>query len=217
MAFAYCTAIWPRPPDAGDENPLAGPDLRLLQSLVDRDAGAKHRRGRAELQLGGQPPDEIGISQAILCEGAVKRIAGVLLAAAKRFPAGAAGRAAATGGVQPWNADPVPLLQPRDASADLGDIADAFVARNERRFRLHRPIPLGGMQVGVAHTRGLIFDEDLAGSWLRYRYILDHERLAELAHHSGFHGDIDLLRCSMLAPARPALCTSSKEALRTGA
>ena len=86
--------------------------------------------------------------------------------------------AVAAGGVQPGHADPVALLDRRDAGADGRDGADALVAGNEGRRGLHRPVAVGGVQVGVAHARGLDLDQDLARARLGYRHLLDRQRLA---------------------------------------
>ncbi|CCM70712.1 hypothetical protein BN406_04430 (plasmid) [Sinorhizobium meliloti Rm41] len=144
-------------------------------------------------------------------KSAVNRVARILLAAAERLPAGAAWRAASAGGVQPRHADSVPFLQSRDLGAELGNVANALVPGNEGRIGSHWPVALGGMQVGVTHARGLVFDQDLSGSWLRNRNFLNHKRLAELSDHSGCHRHVDILQSSMLAPAEPALRTSFEQ------
>ena len=64
-------------------------------------------------------------------------------------------------------------------SADALDDAHAFVARNERRRGLHRPVPVRRVDVGVAEARGLDLDQYLAGSRLRDRPILDDQSLLE--------------------------------------
>ena len=54
-------------------------------------------------------------------------------------------------------------------------------------MRLHRPVALRGVQVGVAHAARLDLDQDVAGARLRHLDLLDGQRLPELTHDSGFH------------------------------
>jgi len=63
-------------------------------------------------------------------------------------------------GVQPRNADAVSFLHVFHASTHRADKADAFVARDEWRFRLDRPITVGRVQVGVTNTRRHDLDEN---------------------------------------------------------
>ena len=93
---------------------------------------------------------------------AVDAVAAVLLALAQRLPAGAAVLAASARGPQPGVTHLVAELEVGDAIAEGDDGAVALVARDERRLRLDGPIPLGGMQIGVADPGGLQLDQDFA-------------------------------------------------------
>jgi hypothetical protein len=48
------------------------------------------------------------------------------------------------------------------AWTDRLDDPDAFVARDERKVGLDRPVAVGGVDVGVTKTRRFYTDEDLA-------------------------------------------------------
>ena len=63
-----------------------------------------------------------------------------------------------------------------------------LVSRNEGRAGLHRPVAIGGVQVGVADARGLDLHQDAARRDFRDRHFLDRQRLAEGTHHRRLHG-----------------------------
>src|SRR5690606_3980755 len=75
-----------------------------------------------------------------------------------------------------------------DARTNPGDDTDALMSRYEREWRLDRPVTVGGVYVGVAETRGLDLDDDLAGTRLGDRQILDLGRAAVLADDGSAHG-----------------------------
>jgi hypothetical protein len=89
--------------------------------------------------------------------------------------------------VEPGDADAVALLDVGHAGADGRHEAHALVAGDERRLRLHRPVALGGVEVGVADAGRLHRDLDLAGAGLGHRDLIDGERLAELPHDGSLH------------------------------
>src|SRR4029450_3450996 len=89
--------------------------------------------------------------------------------------------------MQPWNADPIALLDAADRTADRGYRSNAFVSRDEGRLWLDGPIALRGVQVRVANPGRRDANEDLVLVRLRNRYFLDYERLAELGNNSRFH------------------------------
>src|SRR6185436_11878905 len=113
---------------------------------------------------------------------AIDGVAGHLLAVAQGFPAGDAVFAVAAGRVQPGHADTVAFLDPADPSADLGDIADAFVARDERQAGLDRPVADRGMQVGMTDAGGDDLDQHLAA-----RDFWDGDGLPEGVDDGRFH------------------------------
>lgn len=174
--------------DAGDRHPLAGARVGLLEPLVDGDAGAEDRRDFSEFDVFRQNSDVVRVGQYVFGIAAVHRVAGVLLALAEGLPAGQAVLAAAAGGVQPGDADPVAFLHSGHSAAHRGDVADAFVTGNERQRRLHRPVALGGMQVGVADAGGFDLHQYLPGAGQRNLDFLDPQRRAVGVHDRGFHG-----------------------------
>ena len=132
--------------------------------------------------------DIVRIGEDIFGETAVDRIAGVLLALAQRLPAAQAMHTLAAGGIEPGNADAVAFLDVGDARSDRGDMADAFMAGNEGRVGLDRPVALGRVQIGVAHAGRGDLHEDLARSDRWDRCLLNDQRLAECADDGRLHG-----------------------------
>ncbi|KAG1254351.1 hypothetical protein G6F57_011027 [Rhizopus arrhizus] len=94
----------------------------------------------------------------------------------------------ATRRVQPGDADPVAFPDVPYPASHGHDVPHALVAGDEWRVRFHRPVALGGVQVGVAYATGLDPDQYLARPRARYRDFLDHQWFAELTHDSGLHG-----------------------------
>ena len=179
--------------DTGDRHPLAGARPGFLEALVHRHAGAKDRRNFQKIDVFRQDTDVVRISQHVFGVATVDRITGVLLALAQGFPAGQAVLAAAAGGVEPGHADTVAFLDPRDAAADRRHVANALVAGNERQTRFHRPVTLGGVQVGVTDARGLDFHQNLPGAGQWGVHLLDTQRLPEGVDDGGFHGLVHVL------------------------
>ena len=131
--------------------------------------------------------DIIGIPQHILGIAAVDEVAGVAPLLAHRLPAGHAEFALAAGVVQPRHADQIALLDVGDAGPECRDGADALVTGNQGQLRLHRPIAVHGVQVGVADTTRRHLDQYLARPGRGYGHILDHERVPELVHACRLH------------------------------
>src|SRR5262249_38418895 len=120
-------------------------------------------------------------------EAAVYRVAAVRLRRAQRLPSRPAVRAVAAGRVQPRNPDAIAFLHAPNSTADRDGDAHAFVAGNERRFRLDWPIALRGVEVGVTDPGGGDAHEDLVLVRLRERYLFDDKWLAQLADNSCLH------------------------------
>src|SRR5262249_6687757 len=93
----------------------------------------------------------------------------VLLTQTERLASGDAKFAHSAGAVEPRDPDPVALFVLRHAFADPGDMADRFVAGNDRKTRLIRPIAVDGMQVGAAGAACGHAHEHLPGSRLGNR------------------------------------------------
>ncbi|MNM98845.1 hypothetical protein D3C81_1113860 [compost metagenome] len=134
--------------------------------------------------------DVIGIGQRVFRETTVHRIAAVLLRFAQRFPAAQTVLAIATRRVQPRNADAVAFLDVGDAGTYRDHMANAFVAGNEWRIGLDRPVALHRVQIGVAHATGFDLDQDVARCRARHHHFLDDQRFAELTYDSGLHGSV---------------------------
>ena len=96
-----------------------------------------------------------GVDQHVTSEAAVDAVAAVALAFTQRFPPGAAVLAAAARRPQPGVADFVTDLEVLDAVTERDNGAITFMSGDERRLRLHGPITVRGMQIGVAHAGGL--------------------------------------------------------------
>ena len=154
--------------DAGDHHPLAGACTGDLEALVDSDTGAENRRDLVELDVLRQDANVVRVGQHVFGVAAIDRVAGVLLAFAEGFPASQAVLAAAAGGVQPGHADAIALLHPGHAGTHRRDVANAFMAGNERQGRFHRPVALGSVQVGVADAGGGDLHQDLTGAGHRH-------------------------------------------------
>jgi len=75
----------------------------------------------------------------------------------------------------------------RYALADFHHFADAFVAGNERRSWLHGPIPLRGVEVGVADPGGDQPDQRLAGTRRRPFHFLDLKVGSEFRYNCCVH------------------------------
>jgi len=95
--------------------------------------------------------------------------------------------AVAAGRVEPGHPDTVALLYDRYPRADGGDQTDPLVAGNERRHRLHRPVAVGGMKIGVADATGLGLDQNLTGTRSGNVEIAERQGLAELLDDGGVH------------------------------
>ena len=173
--------------DPRDHHPFARPHLRLPETLVDGHSGAQDRSRRTPFEIVRQATDIGWIGQRIFREAAVHGVAAVQLGAAQRLPPGPAVRAVPAGRMQPRNADPIALLDAADGTADRDHRSHAFVARDEGRFWLDGPIAVRGVEVRVADPGRRDANEDLVLVRLRNRYLLDRERLAELADDGCLH------------------------------
>jgi hypothetical protein len=169
-----------------DHEPVAGLAIRNLDALVDRYASANDRAGRYGVEAPWNVPNIGRRSDAVFGEASVRRVAAVGGRLAHRLSAGEAIVAVAACFVQPRDSDPVPFLDPLHSLADLYDASDPFMARNERRSRLHGPVAIGGVDVGMADAAGLDLDEHLPDHG--HGQLADCERLAELSYESGLHG-----------------------------
>jgi len=178
----------PQPADAGNGHPFARLRFGLLQPLVDGDARAQDRRHRHEIDAVGQAAGKGRAGDRIFGVGAVYAVAGIMLPLAQRFPAGLAIFARAAGIVQPGDAHGVALLQVGDTRTQCHDMAHALMAGDQRQARLHRPVAIDRVQIGMAHATGDDLHQHLAGPRLGYRYLLDRQRRLERPGNRGSHG-----------------------------
>src|SRR3974390_3938994 len=111
------------------------------------------------------------------------------------------------GGVQPWPSDPIAFFDVLHAGADGGDVAHAFVAGDEGRLWLDRPIATDRMKIGVANACCGNLHEDLALPRCRDGRLLNDQRLTEFADYGGLHRLCHRLSSLLRRPAcapRPA-------------
>jgi hypothetical protein len=106
----------------------------------------------------------IWIGEEVFGKTAVPGVAAELRLRAHRLPARQAVLAVTTRRVEPRHPDPVALLHNCHARSNGSDQTDRLMARNERECRLHRPVAVGRMEIGVADAAGLGFHQDLACS-----------------------------------------------------
>lgn len=96
--------------------------------------------------------------------------------------------AASAGGAEPGHRD---ALAEREVSA-IGpqglDQPHALMTGNERRIRLHRPVTVRGVDVGVTGPRSLHQDADLAGARPGIGTLLDGQGLTERSYDCCLHG-----------------------------
>jgi hypothetical protein len=147
--------------DAVDRHPLAGPGVGHLEVLVGGDAGAQDGSYFQWVDVVRDSWGVGGVDQHVGAEAAVDAVAAVLLPLAQRLPAGAAVFAPAARRPQPGVADLVADLEVVHPVTECDDGAVALVAGDERGLRLHRPVAVRRVQVGVADAGGLQFYQSL--------------------------------------------------------
>lgn len=176
---------------ADDGDGLAGAGARLLQALVDGQAGAQDGGDGVEGHVLGDLGGEGGLADGVLLEGAVDGVAGQLGVGTERLLGLLAELARQTRAVEPLEAGVVADLKVVDQLALGDDDARALVPAHQRHLHRQRPVALHGVQVGVAHARVADLDEDLVGGGLAHGDFLVHGRAAFLLDHLGplFLGD----------------------------
>ncbi len=175
----------PEPADSEDGDEVRRPCAGDLDRFVRRHAGAGQRR-RVERVDGVRHLDDVPrVRSRVLAEAAVDRVAHVLLLEAERLPAGHAVVARPARVAEPGERDPITEGDLDDAGAELLDDPDTFVAWDERRRRLHGPIAVRCMDVGVAEAGRLDPHPNLPGLERAARNVLDAERLREVVHDRG--------------------------------
>jgi len=145
----------PQTADAEDRDRLGGSDPGDLDRLVGR-----HTRAR---QGGGVPGgdalwyrrSERRGDDSVLGECAVDGVARVLLLLTQRLPPAVAVAALTARVTEPRDRDPVTDRTGAYTRAELLDITDTFVSRNEWRCRLDRPVAVRGVDIGVTQPAAL--------------------------------------------------------------
>ena len=89
-------------------------------------------------------------------------------------------------GVEPRHADAVALFHNGDSRSDSGDQADRFMAGNERKGRLERPIAVSRVEIGVANAARFRLHHDLSNSRCGDVPLAKHKRLSEVLDHCCF-------------------------------
>lgn len=146
---------------------LAGADLRLLDALVDGDAGAQDGRDGLEVGALGDAGDVGGLCDGVLLERAVDGVARQQGLFAQRLVAVLAVGAAEARAVEPLDAGEVANLNVVDERAAGDDDTGTLVAADEgQRLCGQRPVAHHGVEVGVADARVLDVDEDFIGAGL---------------------------------------------------
>ena len=182
-----------QPARAEHRDHARGPGAGVLDRLVGRHARARQRRGVRRIDAVRDAHDVARVADRVLGEGAVERVAHVLLLQAERLAPAVAVAAHATGVAEPRQRDAHPRLQPvHRAGAQSLDHPDAFVAGDERRRRLDRPLAARGVDVGMAEPARLHAHEHLAGARHGNGQVLDLQRAIERADDSGLHGSSSL-------------------------
>jgi hypothetical protein len=177
------------PADAEHGDEVRRPGARDLDRLVRRHPGARQRGRLHRVDALGNRDHVRRLGEDVLRVAAVDGVSGVALGRAQRLPSGDAELACPTRHVEPRDRDALAETRRRDAVSDRGDDADALVSRHERRGRLHRPVAVGRVDVGVAESRRLDVDDDLTGTRGGDRPLLDLQRAAEFVHDGCFHDD----------------------------
>ncbi len=57
---------------------------------------------------------------------------------------------------------------------------------DEGQLRFHRPVTIGGVQVGMAYTACQYLDQNFAGAWRGNRYLINSQGLAECAYYDSW-------------------------------
>ena len=143
------------PADTEHRDEIGGAGAGDLDRLVRGHARAGQRRRVERIDAGWDLDDVAGVRRGVLAEGAVERVAHVLLLKTQRLTSRDAVVARAARIPQPGHRDAVADSKLAHTRAQLGDDADALVAGDERRRRLDRPVAMRGVDIGVAQATRL--------------------------------------------------------------
>src|ERR1700728_641610 len=129
----------------------------------------------------------IRVGEEVFSKTAVPGVAAELRLSTHRFPTSQAVLAVTTRRVEPRHPDSITLLHSCGARSNGSDQTDSFMARNERKCGLHRPVAVGRMEIGMAYAAGFSFDQDLTWSGRGNVPFLKLQRFSELLDDRGVH------------------------------
>ena len=89
--------------------------------------------------------------------------------------------------MKPGDTDWATLPESRHARGAGSDHAGTLMAWDEWRNRLHRPVPISRVQIGVADASCDDLDQHFARPRRGHRHFLDSQGLAERPHHRRLH------------------------------
>jgi len=132
---------------ADDGDGLTGARARLLQALVDGDAGAEDGGDGGEVHGRRDARDVGGLGDGVLLEGAVDGVAGEDSLGAEGLVGGLAEGAGEAGAVEPLDAGVSAERDVRDEFAAADDDAGALVAADQRHLGREGPVAVHGVEV----------------------------------------------------------------------
>ena len=165
-----------------------------LDRLVRGDPGTRQWGSVERIDAVGHLDDVAPVSDGVFTKAAVDRVAHVLLLEAQRLPPGDAVIAGPARITKPRHRDAVANRDLGDAGPDVRDDADPLMTGDKRRRRLHRPVSVRGVDIGVTQSGSLDLDAHLAGLKLRPRHVLDRQRTIELMNDRRPVGAVGKLR-----------------------
>jgi hypothetical protein len=181
--------------DPEHANRLVGHNVSDLERFIRRQAGAAERGGLHGTDAIRHRNHILRTGDCILRERSIDRIATVLLLLAESLATVDAVSTLAAGVTEPGDRDALADSSVSDLGTEFLDDADTFMAGNERQCRLHRPVAVSGVNVGVTETAGLHPNEYLPECRLGDLPLLDLERSVERGDYCCLHGG-SLVSCS---------------------
>jgi len=120
--------------------------------------------------------------------------------------------------MNPRHSDLVAHLQVLNRRTLFDHPTGDFVAENQWSLydcRQLRPIPIGDMQIGMAHAARFDLDQDFLGPRLRRVHFLHGQRLLEFMQNGGFH-DKDRTRQGLQARKKNSTALATRSVNRWG-
>lgn len=148
----------------GDGEPLARFDTRLLDGLVDGDAGTEDWSDVGKVSTSGNGCGMYGLCDGVLLEGAIDGVSREKGRGTVGFEAVVAVFTGQTGTVEPLDSSVVAQIKVGYLIALCDYDTGTFVAADERQFCVERPVSFPGVEISVADAGELDIDEDLIGA-----------------------------------------------------